>query len=226
MSDTPANQIEIWNIEDIIPYEANAKKHPPEQVAKLVAAIKKFGWTQPIVIWKNGDIIAGHGRRLAAIELGLSRVPVIVRRDLDKAAADALRLADNRVASTEYDQSLIQDELQRLASELEGSEIDLTDLGFDQREIDFSIADLGEMNFDDIVEDVGEAVEEQQRENEKQIDTTDQTHAPVVDAIGFKRVTVAQSREIRDLMGEVSNKTGKTGVEALIEALRMCREAE
>lgn len=210
-------KIEVWNVEDLVPYEANAKKHPEDQVKKLATAIQKFGWTQPIVVWHNGEIIAGHGRRLAAIHLGLKRVPVICRRDLTRAEADALRLADNRVTSTDYDQELIQSELQRLSEELSEAGIDLTDLGFDQKEIDFSIADLGEINDSLFVDDVAEAVEQQKEQNEKKVEATDEIAAPVVDALGFKRVTIAQSRLIRDAMIRIEARTGKKGVDAFVE---------
>ena len=216
---TPNHKIELWEIEKIIPYEANAKKHPPEQVRKLATAITKFGWTQPIVIAGNGEIIAGHGRRLAAISLGLKMVPVIVRRDLTKAEADALRLADNRVSSNDYDQELIQVELQRLNEELLGSELTLLDMGFDQKEIDFVMADLGEIDEELVAEDLSAAVEEQKAETERRVEETDEIAAPVVDALGFKRVTIAQSRQIREGLSRVEQRTGKRGVEALLEVL-------
>lgn len=211
------HKIEVWDVEKLIPYEANAKMHPQEQVQKLATAIQKFGWTQPIVVWGNGEIIAGHGRRLAAIHLGLSRVPVICRRDLTRAEADALRLADNRVTSTDYNQELIQAELQRLGDELAGMNIDLTDLGFDQKEIDFTISDLGEIDDSLFVNDVAEAVEDQKNQNARAVETTDEIAAPVVDALGFKRVTIAESRMIRDAMVKIETQTGKKGAEAFVD---------
>jgi ParB-like chromosome segregation protein Spo0J len=212
-----ARQIEIWDVDKLIPYEANAKKHPEDQVKKLATSIQKFGWTSPIVVWQNGDIIAGHGRRLAAIHLGLKRVPVICRRDLTRAEADALRLADNRVTSTDYDQELIQAELQRLGEELSLLDIKLTDLGFDQKEIDFSIADLGEIDDSLFVDDVADAVAQQKVQNERKVEATDEIAAPVVDALGFKRVTIAESRLIRDAMVKIETRTGKKGAEAFVE---------
>lgn len=210
--------IDLWDVDDLVPYPGNAKKHSDEQVAALANLIKKAGWTQPIVVDADGVIIAGHGRRLAAISLGLKKVPVIQRSDLTKAEADALRLADNQVTSTEYDQAAIQIELQRLSEELSG-DLQLIDLGFNQKELDFSLADLGEINDDLFVDDVGEAVETQKKENEKAIEATDDVAAPVGDALGFKRVTIAQSRTLRDLMSGVEMKTGKKGVDALIHVL-------
>lgn len=214
-----SNTIEIWDIDKIVPYAANAKKHPKDQVQKLAKAITTFGWTQPIIVWSDGEIIAGHGRRLAAISLGLKKVPVICRSDLTKAQADALRLADNRVTSTDYDQSAIQEELRRLSAELSDTDISLTDLGFDEKEINFTMADLGEIDESFFVDDISGAVETQKAENEDKIAETDDVAAPVGDAIGFKRVTIAQSRELRNLMVKAETSTGLKGPEALISIL-------
>lgn len=211
--------IQLWEVEKLVPYEQNAKKHEPEQVDKLARAIQKFGWTQPIVVWKDGSIIAGHGRRLAALQLGLKKVPVVVRDDLTQSEADALRLADNRVSSTEYDQQLLGEELQRLIGEIEDEDL-LVSMGFDQKELDFTAADLGEIDDSFFTEDVGEAVEVQKKENEGKAEEADATLAPVSDAIGFKRLTIAQSREIRSLMDTIESATGLKGEGALIEALR------
>ncbi|MFA9261773.1 MAG: ParB/Srx family N-terminal domain-containing protein [Undibacterium sp.] len=207
--------IEIWELDKIKPYERNAKKHPKEQVEKLAASIREFGYNQPIVVDADGIIIAGHGRRLAAIVLGRKVVPVICRRDLTKNQADALRLSDNRVASTEYDMSEIEAELRRLND----SEFDISSIGFDENEINFSLADLGAMDDEVFVGDIGAAVTTQQEENARASEVTDDIAAPVSDAFGFKRVTIAQSRMIRELMSKIEKQTGKTGVEALIEIL-------
>lgn len=208
--------VELWDIERLVPYEQNAKKHPADQIKKLATAIKAYGWTQPIVVDADGVIIAGHGRRLAALELGLKKVPVVCRKDLSKAEADALRLADNRVASTEYDTSLLQEELARLASE----DIDLSSMGFDEKELTFLTADLGEFNDDVFIDDIGAAVEEQKAQNTQKAAEVDSSAAPVADALGFKRVTVAQSREIRELMGRAETRTGQKGADALLAVLR------
>lgn len=196
--------IKMLPVADLVPFEANAKKHPQEQIDKLAMSIAKFGWTQPIVVDRDLVIIAGHGRRLAALQRGDVLVPVLVRDDLSKLEADALRLADNRVTSTDYDQAMIQEELRRLAAEMEGGAgFDLSDLGFDAKELSFTLSDLGDMNEDFFADDINEAVADQKKENEATISATDDVAAPVGDALGFKRVTIAQSREISALMGEV-----------------------
>ncbi|CAI3151815.1 phage tail protein [Acinetobacter baumannii] len=87
-------KIQMWIVDDVKPYELNAKIHSEEQVAKIAESIARFGWDQPIVVDKNGVIIKGHGRRLAAIKLGLIEVPVLVRDDLNEEQVKAARLAD------------------------------------------------------------------------------------------------------------------------------------
>lgn len=221
MTDKLQLPVESWEIEKLIPYEANAKKHPPEQVEKLANSIRAFGFNQPIVVWTNGEIIAGHGRRLAALHLGLKRVPVIVRSDLSKLQADALRLADNRVTSTEYDQAGVMAELARINQELaEEMSFEMQDLGFDEKELDFATEDLAMMADDAFTDDIAEAVQAQVERNEEAVAATDDIAAPVTDALGFKRVTIAESREIRDLMGKLKDKFGTDSVPALLEALR------
>ena len=210
MSDQP--KIELWDVDKLIPYTLNAKNHPEHEIEKLAKAILTYGWTQPIVVWTNGEIIAGHGRRLAAIKLGRTKVPVIVRSDLTKDQADALRLADNRVTGASYDMSMIQDELRRLSE----TDIDLMTLGFDEKELDFSTADLGEIDTDFFVTDIGGAVEAQQQANAKKTEEVDDTAAPVGDALGFKRVTIAQSRVIRGFMAKIEDDTGLKGADALV----------
>lgn len=75
----------------------NPKDHPPDQVDEIVALIKAFGWTQPILVNEKDEIIAGHGRDLAAIKMKLPREPVIVARGWSPAQILAYRLADNLV---------------------------------------------------------------------------------------------------------------------------------
>lgn len=213
--------IEFWDIEKLIPYEKNAKIHDDKQITKLANSIKNFGWTQPIVIWTDGSIIIGHGRRLAALKLGYKKVPVVVRSDLSKVEADALRLADNRVTSTDYDMNAISDELARLEKELANTDINLSllDTGFDENELNFATDDLGEINNLNFVDDVGSAVEQQAEQNRENITATDDIMAPVADALGFKRITIAQSRQLRSLMMRAETTTGKKGPDALLDVL-------
>lgn len=207
-----ARPIELWPVDKLIPYERNAKIHDEEQVDALVASIKEFGWTQPIVIDAEGVIIIGHGRRLAAIKLGLKQVPVDCRRDLTPAQVRSLRLSDNRVTSTKYDNQVLKIELSDLIKEAPETVL----VGFNEAEITFNTEDIGEMDMDAFVGDIGEAVEEQRHNNERAAEEMDDVAAPLVDAFGFKRVSIAQSRRVRDFMNRIETDTGKTGVEALM----------
>lgn len=210
--------VQILDLASLVPYAKNAKKHSDEQVGNIASLIKRLGWTNPIVVDKDLVIIAGHGRRLAALKLGMTKVPVIVREDLSKEEADALRLADNRIASTEYDVALEQEALQAL-SEF-NLDLDFSIMGYTERELDFMTGDLGAMDDSLFVDDINEAVQEQKQENEKKVEEVDDIAAPVADALGFKRVTIAESRVIRDLMSKMEQATGKTGAPALIDFIQ------
>lgn len=208
-------KVEFLDPNSLVPYAGNAKKHSDDQIEKLARLIQKNGWTQPIVVDKDKVIIAGHGRRLAALKLGLKKVPVVVRGDLSKEEADGLRLADNRVASTEYDTALLQQEMLRLND----IGIDLEDFAFDTKEIASLTVDFGEFDESAFVEDVGEAVDEQKEENAKKQEEVEETAAPIADAFGFKRISVAQSRRVRRFMSAIEDKTGQKGIDALIAHL-------
>lgn len=105
-------------IDSIIPYARNSKTHPEEQITELAAMIAEFGFDQPIVVDGESVIIKGHGRRLAAIKLGLEEVPVVVRTDLTPAQVKAARIADNRVAERGgWDFEMLRLDLEELNTE-------------------------------------------------------------------------------------------------------------
>ena len=119
-------QIENRPINEIQPYGRNAKKHNDKQVIQIAESIKTFGMNQPLVVDKEGVIIVGHGRFLAAHFLGLKEVPVLVV-DIDEEKAKAYRLADNKLNESEWDMQLVISELKELSMEM----VDLT--GFDRK---------------------------------------------------------------------------------------------
>lgn len=205
-------KVEAWPIEKVLPYPLNAKEHPEEQVKALARIIAAHGWDQPIVIDRHGVIIKGHGRRLAAIMLGYKEVPVVVRRDLTDDQAKAARLADNRVTSTTYDTELLKKELADLS--LSG-EIDIGDLGFSAKELEFLSSDIGAIDDSAFIEDVGAAVEGQKAANAAQIAEIDKGEMPLTDAFGFKKVSPEMSRRIKAFIGRLEHETGKKGALAL-----------
>jgi len=119
-------QITNRKIEEITPYGRNAKKHNDKQVVQISESIKTFGWGQPIVVDKDGVIIVGHGRFLAAHFLGLKEVPTLTL-DITEDQAKAYRLADNKLNESEWDMQLVIAELKELTMEM----VDLT--GFDRK---------------------------------------------------------------------------------------------
>ena len=120
-----AQRIELWPYDRLRPYERNARTHSTEQVAKIAASIAEFGFTNPILVDSDDGIIAGHGRLMAAKELGLAEVPVIVLDHLTDAQRRAYILADNRLAELAgWDDSLLLAELQDLQAD--GFDIGLT----------------------------------------------------------------------------------------------------
>jgi len=123
----------FWRLEKIIPYARNARKIPPQAVDKVAASIQEFGWRQPIVVDKDGVIICGHTRLLAAQKLGLTHAPVHVADNLTPAQVRAYRLLDNRShEETIWDKDLLGLEL----LDLKGMGVDLDSTGFNMDEID------------------------------------------------------------------------------------------
>lgn len=98
MTARPPPPITQLRIEQLIPYERNARTHSDAQVDQLVDSIKSFGWTNPILCDTNFLVIAGHGRLLAAKKMKLSTVPCIIIPGLSAAQRKALTIADNKLA--------------------------------------------------------------------------------------------------------------------------------
>jgi len=112
----------------LIPYVRNARTHSPQQVDKIAASIREFGFLNPIITDGQNGIVAGHGRVMAAQKLGLDTVPTIDAAHLTEAQRRAYVLADNRTAlDAGWDNDLLKIELQ----DLEAAAFDLSLTGFD-----------------------------------------------------------------------------------------------
>ena len=131
-------------LDSIRPYAANAKKHDATQVANVAESIRQYGFVQPIVIDKDGVIVIGHCRALAAKKLGMKEVPCVCVDDLTPEQVKALRVVDNKTNESPWDFDILLDEL---------AELDLS--GFD---FDFGIEDEEEES--EIVEDEAPEVDE------------------------------------------------------------------
>jgi site-specific DNA-methyltransferase (adenine-specific) len=128
----PADKVERWKIERLVPYARNARTHSDEQVAQIAASIREWGWTTPVLVDEDGGIIAGHGRTLAAQRLKMAEVPVMVARGWSDAKKRAYILADNKLAlNAGWENELLNLEL----SELKELDFDLELIGFSADEI-------------------------------------------------------------------------------------------
>lgn len=127
-------QIEQISIQALIPYARNSRTHSDAQVAQIAASIREFGFTNPVLIDKDGGIIAGHGRVLGARKLGLSDVPCIRLAHLTDAQKRAYVIADNKLAlNAGWDAEALQVEL-----------ADLNGAGFNMDLLGFGVDDLAE----------------------------------------------------------------------------------
>jgi ParB-like chromosome segregation protein Spo0J len=125
-------------------------------VAKIAASMAKFGWTVPCMVADDGELIAGHGRVLAATMLGLTEVPVIRLSHLDEAERRAYRIADNKLTELgEWDEAMLRDEIAGLLAE----DFDLSLLGISRRGSGRAAAGSGSAGKDGAVEGEDEVPE-------------------------------------------------------------------
>lgn len=148
-------EIVYKNVAALIPYARNSRTHDKDQVSQIVASIKEFGFTNPVLIDDEGLIIAGHGRVQAAQKLNLKTVPTICLDYLTEAQKKAYVIADNRLAlNAGWDFDMLKVEL----NDLNDLEFDVSLLGFDDKEINDILADpteglVDEDSTPDLVED-------------------------------------------------------------------------
>ena len=119
-------------VADLVPYARNSRTHSPQQVDKIAASIREFGFLNPIIVDGRNGIVAGHGRVMAAQKLGLSELPVIDASHLSEAQKRAYVIADNRLAlDAGWDNEMLKIELQ----DLEADGFDLSITGFEIGEL-------------------------------------------------------------------------------------------
>ena len=108
----------ITKVDALIPYALNSRTHSEEQVAQIAASIREFGFTNPVLVDEDNNLIAGHGRLLAARKLNMAEVPAITVTGLDDRKRRALVIADNKIAlNSDWDIDALKVELEDLASD-------------------------------------------------------------------------------------------------------------
>lgn len=138
--------VENVKIEEIKPYERNAKKHDETQIKNVMESIKQFGFAQPLVVDENNVLIIGHCRLIASKKLKLKEVPVVRMDELTQEQVDKLRLLDNKLNESEWDFELLAE--------------DIPTLDFSDFDIDWELPEDPEEE-EDIVEDEAPDVPEE-----------------------------------------------------------------
>jgi ParB-like chromosome segregation protein Spo0J len=129
----PADKVEQWSVDKLVPYARNSRTHSDEQINQIAASIKEWGWTTPVLVDENGGIIAGHGRTLAAQKLKIKEIPVVVATGWSDAKKRAYVIADNKLAlNAGWDNEMLALEIGELGDL--GFDLDL--IGFTPEEIE------------------------------------------------------------------------------------------
>lgn len=127
----PADNVIRRKVSALVPYARNSRTHSPEQISQIAASIKEWGFTTPILVDTDGQIIAGHGRLLAAQKLGLDEVPTMTAEGWTDAQKKAYVIADNKLAlNADWDNAMLAIEMQELGDL--GFDLDLTGFGKDE----------------------------------------------------------------------------------------------
>src|SRR5580704_7073187 len=127
-----AKHIQLWLVDNLIPYARNPRTHSDAQIAQIAASIAEFGFNNPILVDSKAGIIAGHGRLLAARKVGMTEVPVIVLDHLTEAQKRAYIIADNKLAENAgWDDEMLRVEIEALQDE----SFDVSLLGFEDVEL-------------------------------------------------------------------------------------------
>lgn len=139
-------RFEKVNIDKLVPYARNARTHSKEQILQLRASLREFGFVNPVIVDKDLNIIAGHGRILAAKEEGIAEVPCVFAEHLTEAQKRAYIIADNRLAlNAGWDAEMLSVEI----ADLQGADFDISLLGFDEAELNKLLGCIDDVKEDD-----------------------------------------------------------------------------
>ena len=147
----PMPELEVVKVptDELVMYKNNAKLHDSQQVDQIAASIEQFGFNSPILAWHNDDgepeIVAGHGRLMAARKLGLEELPVVFLDHMDEEQRRAYILVDNKLTmNSDFDYEILTSELDAIIG------IDMEDFGFvDMVEFDFGDEELSEDTYEE-----------------------------------------------------------------------------
>ena len=148
--------MQLVSTDKLIPYVNNARTHSPEQITKLRSSLREFGFINPVIIDKDFNVIAGHGRLMAAKEEGITEVPCVFVDYLTEAQKKAYIIADNRMAmDAGWDEELLRVEIEAL----QGEDFDVSLTGFDDKELSDLFKDTSDSEAKDDDFDLSAALE-------------------------------------------------------------------
>lgn len=151
-----ADHIEMKSVDELVPYNKNARMHSDAQVAQIAASIVEFGFTNPVLIDGEKGIIAGHGRLMAAKKLGLKKVPVVILDHLSEMQKKAYIIADNKLAeNASWNEEILASEL----ADLKENDFDLDLIGFEDQELEKIFSSLYNKDEDQESEEIPESPE-------------------------------------------------------------------
>lgn len=147
-------KIQQVNVRDIQPYELNAKTHPAHQISGIAESIKQFGFTQPIVLDQHNTIVVGHARFAAAKSLQLKTVPCVKLGDIPDEQVNVLRLIDNKLAETPWDEKMLAEALLEVPVDFNFSvfNVDLLSAVTPKKQIDYNAEWSGMPEFDPVTQ--------------------------------------------------------------------------
>lgn len=150
-------KVEYVPKEELKTYANNAKVHTPEQIEGIKKSIERFGFNDPVAVWKDNEIIEGHGRLLAAMEMDeVKEIPVIRLDNLTDKERKAYIIAHNKLTlSTNFDNNILGEELKNLIGDF-----DMTDFGFGDFELNILTGDFEPEPFDTALIDQYDADED------------------------------------------------------------------
>lgn len=185
-------EVKNKRLADIMPYAANAKKHDRRQINNVAESIKQYGFVQPIVIDREGVIVIGHCRAMAAKKLGMEEVPCVCVDDLTPEQVRKLRIVDNKSNESDWDLDLLADEI---------------------ADLDFSDFDFGFQ--------INEEKEQDKSESESAVEEIPQSKVGVfsVSAFGMNSECFLQLMLTEEQAEQIVAFCTKNGGEALLQTL-------
>lgn len=181
-----ATEIEMWELDKVIPYPDNAKLHDERQVSLLAKNFIESGFHGVVEVDENGVILAGHGRRLAAIKAGMKELPVVVTKGLSEVEKRMRRIKDNSFSNTETDQVLIAKDIDFIRESM--PDLNLDDFMFDDNQLELININVDSM-FPDDFDDIGDLPDTKPSTKQEKSTAEDETpykHSRVHDENGYK----------------------------------------